>query len=106
MLSAKYSSLAESDLAAYAEYLQRSSVEAAVRFLEAFDETIDFLKRSPEAGGRCALTNPLLAGTRVWRIKGFENHLIFYRLHPNEIEVVRILHGSRDLELIFGESES
>ena len=106
MLSAKYSSLAESDLAAYAEYLQTNSLEAAVRFLEAFDVTIDFLKRSPEVGGRCVLANPLLAGTRVWRIKGFENYLVFYRLHPTEIEVVRVLHGSRDLDLIFGERKS
>ncbi len=106
MQSAKYSSLAECDLAAYAEYLQANSIEAAVRFLEAFDKTIDFLKRSPEVGGRCVLTNPLLIGTRVWRIKGYKNYLIFYRLHPDEIEVVRVLHGSRDLDLIFGESES
>ena len=106
MLSAKYSSLAESDLAAYAEYLQANSIEAAVRFLDSFDESMDFLKRSPEVGGRCAITNPLLAGTRVWRIKGFENYLVFYRLHPNEIEVLRVLHGSRDLDLIFGERKS
>ncbi len=31
---------------------------------------------------------------------GFENHFVFYRPHESGIEVVRVLHGARDLESI------
>jgi plasmid stabilization system protein ParE len=40
--------------------------------------------------------NPLLDGIRVWPVAGFKNHLIFYRVLIDEIEVVRVIHGSRD----------
>ena len=44
--------------------------------------------------------NPALAGLRVWSIRKFENYLIFYRPVPDGIEVVRVLHGSRDIDTI------
>jgi toxin ParE1/3/4 len=34
----------------------------------------------------------------VWPIKGFANYLIFYRMRSNSIEIVRVLHGARDIE--------
>jgi plasmid stabilization system protein ParE len=34
-------------------------------------------------------------------IRGFEKHVIFYRPIANGIEVVRVLHASRDLEAMF-----
>jgi toxin ParE1/3/4 len=41
-----------------------------------------------------------LADLRVWRIEGFEKHLIFYRQTPDGIDVVRILHGARDIDSV------
>jgi toxin ParE1/3/4 len=35
---------------------------------------------------------------RVWQIPGFENYLMFYRHIHQEIQIVRLLHGARDLE--------
>jgi toxin ParE1/3/4 len=32
-----------------------------------------------------------------------ERYLIFYRTLPDGIEVIRVLHGMRDLDRIFGE---
>jgi toxin ParE1/3/4 len=96
---------AENDVAGHALYLQNSSVEAAVRFLDAFDATIALLGRSPEIGGTCRFQNRLFDGFRVWPIAGFKSHLIFYRILPDEIEVVRVIHGARDLKSIFGEGE-
>jgi plasmid stabilization system protein ParE len=33
----------------------------------------------------------------VCAVRGFPNHLIFYREHAGLLEVVRIVHGARDL---------
>ena len=45
--------------------------------------------------------DPDLAAIRRFAIKGFENYLIFYLPTKEGIEVVRIIHGSRDIETIF-----
>ena len=55
------------------------------------------------SGGQTA--NPRLEGLRVWRIQGFEKHLIFYRPVADGIEIVRVLHGARDLDRLL-ESEN
>ena len=34
---------------------------------------------------------------RKWQVKGFKAYLIFYRIQPESIEVVRIIHASQDL---------
>lgn len=106
MLSAKYTSIVKSELVSCATYLQSHSEDAAIRFLDAFDKTVEFLKRSPLIGEVCPYPNPLFEGTRVWRVRGFKNHLVFYRVLPNELEIVRVLHGSRDLGVLFGGSGS
>jgi toxin ParE1/3/4 len=38
-----------------------------------------------------------LGEVRQWRIKDFEDYLIFYRLQETTLEVLRVLQGSRDL---------
>ncbi|MBI4604738.1 MAG: type II toxin-antitoxin system RelE/ParE family toxin [Planctomycetes bacterium] len=38
-------------------------------------------------------------------MRGFEQHLVFYRPVEDGIEVVRVLHGARDLRAILGEEE-
>lgn len=40
---------------------------------------------------------------RVWPIRRFPNHLIFYRPIDGGIEVIRVLHGAQDLDAIFGD---
>jgi len=38
---------------------------------------------------------------RVFRVRGFEKVLIFYRPSRQRIEILRVLHGSQDLEALF-----
>jgi toxin ParE1/3/4 len=42
--------------------------------------------------------NPRLADIRVWAVKGFRNHLVFYRPIEEGIEVLTVLHGARNLD--------
>ncbi len=54
----------------------------------------------PGMGERWESNNPHLAGLRVWRVEGFEKHLIFYRATDDGIEVVRVVHGARDISSV------
>ena len=58
----------------------------------------------PGMGERRESANPRLAELRVWRVEGFEKHLIFYRPTQGGIEIVRVLHGARDIDSVL-ESE-
>ena len=97
--------VAEKDVAAHAEYIQGNSLEAALRFLDAVDAAFSMLSKTPEMGGMCRFAKPHYAGMRVWPVPSFRKYLIFYRVIPEEIEVIRVLHGTRDLQIIFGEEE-
>ncbi len=90
---------ADRDLDGQAGYLmQEASLETALRFYDAAAATFARLARTPTMGERHESANPNLDGLRVWRIEGFPNHLIFYRPIQNGIDVVRVLHGARDID--------
>lgn len=38
---------------------------------------------------------------RVWPIRGFKNHLIFYQVRKGRLEIVRVLHAAQDIETAF-----
>jgi len=37
-----------------------------------------------------------LANVRKWRVKGFDNHLVFYEPRPDGVSIVRVLHAASD----------
>jgi toxin ParE1/3/4 len=78
-----------------------AGLEAALRFYDAVSLTLGELALMPLMGEQRDSADPRLAGLRVWRVGGFPNHLIFYRVDDG-VEVVRILHGVRDIDRIFG----
>jgi len=57
--------------------------------------------KRPEA--LCSFPNPALANMRCWSIRCFKNYVIFYRPISEGIEVIRVLHGGRDIERLFQE---
>jgi len=105
-LPVRLRSAAEKDLLEHARYLQDKNEQAAIAFLDAFDAAIVLIGRSPGIGGTCHFKNPLIDGIRVWPISGFKSYLIFYRIQSDEIEVVRVIHGARDLSSIFDKDKS
>src|SRR5262245_53409279 len=90
-------SKALADLTEIATYIARDSFEAADRFLSASEETFLLLAKAPLLGQACPFTAPEVAGTRVWRVKGFPKHNIFYRVVDEGVEIVRVIHGARNL---------
>ena len=38
---------------------------------------------------------------RMWTVPGFPKYLVFYRASADELHILRIIHGARDIERIF-----
>ena len=82
------------DLAEAYAWIAPDSEKAAERLLDRVEATVSWLARYPLIG---APRDSLAAGLRSIRVRPFQ-HLIFYRAGPEEIILVRILHGARALE--------
>lgn len=89
---------AAQDAEEIADYIAKDSLDAAIRFLENTESTLKDVAAFPGAGSPFESDHPGLANLRFRRVKGFPKHLIFYVEHDDAIEVVRILHGARDLD--------
>ena len=89
--------LAEQDLAEAHAHVGIESPESAERLLDAVERAIDLLRSRPQAGRARGFRSPRLQGIRSWVVGGFESYLSFYRPVPNGIEVVRFIHGARDI---------
>jgi plasmid stabilization system protein ParE len=59
----------------------------------------------PYLGGVYGFTDERVKDVRVWQARGFENYLIFYVPRGSELLVIRILHGSQDIESIFSNED-
>jgi toxin ParE1/3/4 len=81
------------DLSASYGYLADLSPAAAERLLDEVERTVALIQRVPMIGRRRPELSP---GMRSFKIRRFR-HLIFYRLEADQIVLVRLLHGSRDI---------
>ena len=80
-------------------YSENGSVEVADRFLLAVDQTLSVLASQPESGSVVLLRSPELRGLRRAPVSdGFEKILLFYFPLQGGVDLVRVVHGSRDLE--------
>ena len=77
-------------------YLERGAPKTATRWYDQAAATFEFLTGHPEV--RLQTSREALRGIRSWPISGFDRHDVFYRPIEEGIEVVRVLHGARDLE--------
>jgi len=94
---------AKRDLVEQADFIAQDNLEAALRFLDAAEKTFAQLARLPRIGKSRKVKSRVFANVRQFPITGFEKYLVFYRPIKGGIEVLRVLHGARDLNLIIGE---
>ncbi len=57
----------------------------------------------PGAGAPKLLENPSLAGLRSWPVHGFPAMRIYYLHAADELRIVRVLHGKRDINPLLEE---
>lgn len=88
---------AEEDLTEAFLYIGAESPVAAERLLDAVGDALSILLENPEAGSPREFDSPRAQGIRSWPPRDFPNYLIFYKVDGEDIEVVRFLHGARDL---------
>lgn len=88
------------DLIELATYISQENLEAAEQFLLAAEETFRQLAKMPKMGKSRDCVNPDLANIRQQAVKGFRKYLIFYRTRDTDIEILRVLHGARDIDTI------
>ena len=93
--------LARLDLIEIADYIAKNNFNAAMRFLAAAESTFEQLRCRPALGATGEYSVPFLRNMRRWRVAGFTNYLIFYFVTDSAVEIVRVIHGARDIESLF-----
>ena len=93
------------DLDEISAYIGTENPAASVHFLEAAQAAFERIADAPGMGTRRDYGNPALVGLRVFRIPEFGKYGIYYLTTAETIEILHVLHGSRDLDAIFAPSE-
>jgi len=86
---------AREDLLEIWSYIAEDSEENADGFIDKIHETMELLAGQPGLGRHRDELAPGIQSFPVGR------YIIFYRVLSNAIEIVRVLHGARDIENIF-----
>ncbi len=89
---------ATQDLSEISEYLAEISLERSDRFLQDFDRKCLQIVNFPLSGKSYGEIHPDLRGMV------FQGYLIFYRVLENEVEIMRVIAGRRDLRSLFDRS--
>lgn len=95
MAKFKRTAAAENDLLSIWRYVAEDNPSAATRLLRTIDEKCALLADNPKLGPARPDIAPEL------RYYAIGNYLIFYREVTNEVEIVRVLHGARNLTVAF-----
>ena len=86
-------------------HLEADDPDVAIRFINRVEETVQFLERLPGVGDPAPFTDPRYRGVRRSTVRKFRKHVIYYREIPDGIELLRLLHGARDIRRIFGDDD-
>lgn len=86
-------------------YIHGDKPRAALRFLTAVDKLAKRLAANPELGATFESEERAFEGLRVFSVPRYRNYLVFYRVTETEIDIIRVLHGARDLPNILGNDE-
>jgi len=95
--------LAEEDLHQIEDYISSHDPAAAARVRAAVVQQSVQLGNTPQKG--MALKAPRSEqeiGVRLWPVSRYRNYLVLYRVEPNLIRVLRILHAAQDWTRFFG----
>ncbi len=97
---------ARRDLIEHFVYLaEHSGLDVAERFLSQAEGSFNDRARQPLRGAPVQLQRPDLASMRKWRVKDFDNHLIFYQPRPEGVCIARVLHAASDWWGLLGLAE-
>lgn len=91
---------AEDDLFAIWSFIARDSIESADRVESEILRSCDWLAESPFAGQiRSDLTE---RAVRFWVVPRYSNYLIVYHPSTKPLQIIRIIHGRRNMPNVLG----
>jgi toxin ParE1/3/4 len=94
------------DVRQTAIYLGAEAGEAvADRFQDSLQSLLNTLAKSPGIGARWSFRDPRLKDVRRLPLTGFESWLVFYQASKMRIDVIRVLHGARDIATVLEDGE-
>lgn len=88
---------AEEDLHKVWEYVAQNNPEAAGKLIKEITRNFAVLRDFPQMGRE---QTRLLIGLRSFVVR---EYVIFYQPFESGIEVLRVMHGSRDIEKVFAD---
>ncbi|TSA19545.1 type II toxin-antitoxin system RelE/ParE family toxin [bacterium] len=91
----RYLPIAQDDLASIFDFIAQDSPNRALSFVDKLDERVGLLERHPSLGR--VPRHPKLR-EYGYRVLIVEAYLVFYIIRGQEIEVHRVVHGSRNLD--------
>ncbi len=94
---------AAQDIVDQAVYIADNNVDAATRFIDSVELTLQVLADLPHLGAKRSFEHPELAGVRMKPVQSFPMHLLFYRELEGGIELIRLLHAHRDIPDVLNE---
>jgi addiction module RelE/StbE family toxin len=93
-----FSELAYNDLEEIVIFISRDSKVNAINFYNKLIETIDKLKTFPMLG---ILIPDKKMSEKGYRMLIVNNYIAFYKIHNKDVQVLRVLHGSRGYPRLF-----
>lgn len=95
MMNIRFTPQAKDDLDNIWLYIAQDSPQRATELIYKIKSCCDLLSENPKIGKE---RDDLINGLRQLPVK---NRIVFYRVQESTIDVVRILHGSRDVKRVF-----
>jgi toxin ParE1/3/4 len=88
---------AEAEVDEIAATIARENLGAALRFYDRTEETFQRLSDWPQIGTRRRVASTSLRGLRSYPIRGYRNYLVFYLPIDDGVQIIAVVHGSRDI---------
>jgi toxin ParE1/3/4 len=86
---------AEEDLIELWCRIARDNLQQADRYLDTIETKLQLLATAPRIGRIWDETQPAI------RVLPFDNYMLFYRDSGRGIELIRVIHGARDVASLF-----
>jgi|CXWL01.1.fsa_nt_gi toxin ParE1/3/4 len=88
---------ADSDVDSCFLWIHKDNPSAAIKFIDDVEQTCNALAQMPSIGSRHYADIALVRGIRMIAVNNFKNYLLFFTEYETHIEVIRLLHGARDI---------
>jgi toxin ParE1/3/4 len=87
----------------YRHLAREAGTRTARRFFAQAEATFERLAAMPHMGTRYEAESPSFPEVRFFPISRFKKYLVFYLPTARGVDIVRVLHGARDIDGILAE---